>query len=716
MLLASCLLCLQAATARGGGGPENVFLVVNSESWASRTIANHYAAWRGVPAGNIFLLKWTDGFVSVDVEQFRKAILRPVLNKIEKRQLSGQIDYIVYSSDFPFAVSLAGDFPGVDTKRRHVRYASITGLTYLADLVKAGNTQYVQSTANYYMQRGAAGEGTRAFRRSQGWEAGGLPSTAAGRRYYLSTMLAVTSGRGNTISEALRYLRRSALADGTHPPGTIYFVKNKDVRSVTRHQNGAFDTTVRQLRRLGVRAETVEGNVPMRKRDVQGAMIGTVHLNWPKSGSRILPGAICEHLTSFGGVMDESLKKTRQSRLSELLRHGATAASGTVSEPTANPTKFPSPTMHVHYARGSTVAEAFYQSVAGPFQLLIVGDPLCRPWATIPLVSVAGVEAGAEVSGQLNLRPTARLARDQRIDHYELFVDGRRRARGGPGGALRFDTTTLPDGHHELRVVAIESSPIRSQGRVIVPVIVNNHNRSCRLTSTRAAKIRWGQPLRLTIWAPGAAHIRLVQSGEIIRQIDGAGGNVTIDVRQFGYGPLRLVAESFAAGGTIPLAISAPLDIEILPSRPLAAIKPRRGVQLESGLQLRLPSGKRVAVDDTTSRSWLSAAGVKEGQTYVLSAYFEVADEGVYQIQARQNGGLKVTIDGRLVFSSENENFTQRYIPFSLARGLHQIDIQGRPERSVLAKFRFGGYASDSAAKSKGSQPLSGKAGFLRPK
>ena len=84
--------------------------------------------------------------------------------------------------------------------------------------------------------------------------------------------------------------------------------------------------------------------------------------------------------------------------------------------------------IQVHYARGCTLAEAFYQSVYGPYQLLIVGDPLCRPWADIPQVSVAGVEAGATVRGRLTLEPSVTSAGKATADRFELFVDGVRMA------------------------------------------------------------------------------------------------------------------------------------------------------------------------------------------------------------------------------------------------------------------------------------------------
>ena len=57
--------------------------------------------------------------------------------------------------------------------------------------------------------------------------------------------------------------------------------------------------------------------------------------------------------------------------------------------------KFPLPSIQLHYVRGCSLAEAFYQSVSGPYQLLIVGDPLCQPWAVIPKITVAGVKCRA---------------------------------------------------------------------------------------------------------------------------------------------------------------------------------------------------------------------------------------------------------------------------------------------------------------------------------
>jgi hypothetical protein len=151
---------------------------------------------------------------------------------------------------------------------------------------------------------------------------------------------------------------------------------NGDIRSRTREWG--FAAAARLLEEAGVAAVVEEGVLPRNRSDIAGAMVGTANFDFAGSGSRILPGAICEHLTSCGGVLTWS---DFQTPLTEWLRDGAAGASGTVTEPLAMQAKFPYPFIHVHYARGATLAEAFYQSVAAPYQLLIVGDPLCRPWA-----------------------------------------------------------------------------------------------------------------------------------------------------------------------------------------------------------------------------------------------------------------------------------------------------------------------------------------------
>jgi uncharacterized protein (TIGR03790 family) len=91
-----------------------------------------------------------------------------------------------------------------------------------------------------------------------------------------------------------------------------------------------------------------------------------------------VPGALADHLTSFGGRLDH---KAGQMTAIEWIASGATASYGTVSEPCAHPQKFPHPQLLLsHYAQGSTAIEAYWKSVAWPQQGVFIGEPLAAPF------------------------------------------------------------------------------------------------------------------------------------------------------------------------------------------------------------------------------------------------------------------------------------------------------------------------------------------------
>ena len=91
-----------------------------------------------------------------------------------------------------------------------------------------------------------------------------------------------------------------------------------------------------------------------------------------------LPGALADHLTSYGGDLQGSSQMSSQ----RWLEAGATASYGTVSEPCNYWQKFPNPTVLLRrYLSGSTALEAYWGSVLWPAQGLFIGDPLAAPYA-----------------------------------------------------------------------------------------------------------------------------------------------------------------------------------------------------------------------------------------------------------------------------------------------------------------------------------------------
>ena len=146
-----------------------------------------------------------------------------------------------------------------------------------------------------------------------------------GNNYMLSAMLGYSSGRGNSVEEIVNGLKRSAGADGTRPTGTVYLMKNENIRSTTRSL--LFNEVKAALKSQRAAVKIEQGKVPQGKRDVIGTTLGTAKYNWKRSESQFLPGAICDNLTSFGGVLRDGASQTP---LSEAIRYGAAGATGTV--------------------------------------------------------------------------------------------------------------------------------------------------------------------------------------------------------------------------------------------------------------------------------------------------------------------------------------------------------------------------------------------------
>ena len=476
-VLLGVVLFLLAEPASGGGGPENVLLVVNSASQDSVELADYYQKLRKIPPGNVFSIAWGGSRESLPVEEFRRKLLIPILREIDNRKLSAQIDYVIYSCDFPWRINLRGDFKEAKLGKVQSPIASLTGATFLYQFVQGRSRSIVGLRTNWYMKaennlercQSLSLAPSQGFRSRYRWRSDQdqplltqSDNSKPALRYLLSTMLAVTAGRGNSIEEAKSYLKRSVFADVSTPQGTFYFVQNRTPRSRPRH--ACYASVVEALQGLGAKAELLQGSAPKNVDDALGLMLGTSAYDLAKFRVKLQPGAIGDNLTSFGGVM---FANASQTPLSAMLRQGAAGASGTVFEPTAVQAKFALPSLMLHYRRGCSLAESYYQCVASPYQLLIVGDPLCQPWANRPAVDVPGFVAGQVVSKALIVRPHIRSQTTSSPPFWELFIDGHLVARAPSGAAFRYDPASLKPGTHEIRVVAFSADSIESQARWI---------------------------------------------------------------------------------------------------------------------------------------------------------------------------------------------------------------------------------------------------------
>jgi hypothetical protein len=392
-----------------------------------------------------------------------------------------------------------------------------------------------------------------AFSAHTSWSPSGFPERVdqSPHHYLLSVALGVvgTNGQSNTVPEILSSLRRSVAADHKRPKGKFYFSSTSDVRTKTRLPG--FPAATSALVALGFEAELVPAALPRNVKDVLGVTMGVSKFEWKTSGSQLEAGALGDNLTSYGARFDD---KNGQTTVAEFIRAGAAGSSGTVIEPYAIQAKFPHPLLHAYYARGFSLAESFYLSVTGPYQLLIVGDAMCQPFSRPPgsevtLASERGVVKGTvpiKLEPRQNSLPALR---------YDFYMDGLRVGTVGEPGTIRIDTTKHADGYHELRFVSVGIDSTQASSRVIVPLTFQNRGHQ----TTLEAKVT-GKNLQLKASAAGATTIKIYGQGELLHEGSTDQVDVTLPLARVGTGPV--VLQAIAAVGEEAVA-SIPRVIEV---------------------------------------------------------------------------------------------------------------------------------------------------------
>jgi hypothetical protein len=477
------------------------------------------------------------------------------------------------------------------------------------------------------------------------------------------------------------YLASARSSDGTQPEGTVYLLVNRDVRSETRQP--LFLKTVAALERRGHRAEILtrtrtrrqaqqDGILPQDKEDVIGAVVGTRGFKWQSSGSRLLPGAIAESLTSYGGHFNYD----KQTKLTEFLRYGAAGSSGAVTEPYSLQAKFPVPLLHVHYADGSSLAEAFYQSVEAPYQLLIVGDPLARPYARFAGVELVSPDPQTPWSGVVTLQPKVVPAKARPIALLELWVDGQLLAYAQPDQPFTWDTRSSDDGFHELRLVAQEADPIETRSYARFDVILANSGQLLAL-DTQQQRARYGETITVSGSAVGGREATLWQGSRKLASAPVKDGRWRLQLasRMLGVGPVSLGVRVAFDDNTV--VRSAPLKIDITP--PAFTGKAPGTYQLDTGKM------ETAATKDNHKEANLiklngGLRSLENVQHLTMAGQFTVDGSGFFELVVTGAGKISLVVDNHSLLSDQSMDRKQtRFFPLALEQGLHDLQIEFSP-------------------------------------
>jgi hypothetical protein len=539
LLLAACLFAFPHL-AHAGGGPTGVAVVYNPTDPSAVTVANYYQQVRGIPERN--MIPYT--FPANTSFQFASRtsgwdFVYALRSELAARGLNPQLQ----------AIALMGVVPKLSAQSvasfNNGNAFATTSFIYLSPNYGQSTfpvSNWTQSNAAYPNDAdfyGPAPAGTRAI---------SAETVFDGKTYWPAMMLGYTGRGGLRIGEWFEIIDRAKLRDGTKPDGTIYWPLNSDVRSTTRESQISVVAPIWQARGLRYmvtgKASSANERWVQNRNDVLGGMVGQQNPTTPagiRGGNTYLGGWI-DKLTSNGGNIEWFVSQDTQMLAPKWLRAGADGASGSGYEPYAWPQKFAHGHIHTHLRAGASQAEAFWQSIKNPAEIIPFGDPLLQPWASLPTVAISAPLNNATVSGTMAINATAAATGGKTLEpNLDLFVDGRRVNIGAPGetiaatrtaGGFSLNTTTLSDGWHDVRVVAYNADSVRTQNEAKVAVNVNNAGQAIAIsgpptynpdsTSTSFTATLSGHS--------GLTSLKLQSNGRTVATFPAAGGTVNVNL------------------------------------------------------------------------------------------------------------------------------------------------------------------------------------------
>jgi len=339
-LLPLCLLPLSvpagAAHAQSAGaapaaapalGPEQLAIVINDAEPNSVAIGAYYRKRRGIPAANVVHVRIPGKPHEIGAERF--AALK---EEIDAR-LGPQVQAVLMIWTAPYKVECN----------------SITGAYTLGFDPALCRDTCAGGRVSAYFNAGVK-----------------RPYAELGMR--LSMLLPTES-----VQEARALIDRGAGAGFRILPATAYYLVTSEK---LRNSRAAFFPPPGSIAARKLTTRTLQADVLVGEKDILIYQTGKAEVARLDTLG-FVPGALADHLTSFGGDL---LGAGQMSSL-RWLEAGATASYGTVTEPCNHWQKFPNPTVLLrHYLRGESAIEAYWKSVAWPTQGLFIGEPLAAPY------------------------------------------------------------------------------------------------------------------------------------------------------------------------------------------------------------------------------------------------------------------------------------------------------------------------------------------------
>jgi uncharacterized protein (TIGR03790 family) len=404
-LLLVPLLAFALAPPAFAQSAANVLLVVNEASADSVSIADYYARARGVPADQVLRLK-LDVADEIDRSAFNTKIHGPVATWLQAHAAQDRILYIVLTKGIPLRIKgtagRTGTIASVDSELT-LLYRRLTGQVVAVD----GRVE------NAYFLGAAPLDGARPFNRDahdiylvtrlDGFTARDVTALvdramkpSRDGRILLDQKIGTGAEAGNAwLEQAAARLRAAGSAERVVLETTDRVLR--DEQNVLGYYSWGSNDAAITTRRLGL------GFVPGA---LAGTYVSTDGRTFAEPPATWTIGKWLDRSTFFAG--------SPQSLAGDLIREGVTGVAAQVAEPYLDASAradilFPA------YLAGFNLAESFYLSMPYlSWQTIVIGDPLCRPFAQRPPDPAAadkGLDPATELPAIFSARRLAVLTR-----------------------------------------------------------------------------------------------------------------------------------------------------------------------------------------------------------------------------------------------------------------------------------------------------------------
>jgi len=402
--IAVILLTLMCCGGAFALEPDEILVIANGDITESGQIAQYYCAERGVPDKNVLALPLGTSLKdTISRKDYEEQLAEPVRRAFFKDELLGKIKCLLTIYGVPLKVGRRGTLTGQESKLRELKESADKKKKMIEQLKQNG---WTDSRAYKLGQAELAklqlqidpieGKETNASVDSElsmvlfgvydlyRWQPNMLKRDAKAPSF-ITLMVSRLDGPDDKIAKGL--VDKAIAAEKAGLKGIAYI----DSRGIVKKDlYGRFDQSLRDLATF-TRSQTeipVEEERTAKLFAPDSCPRTALYCGWYSVGKYVdvfdfVDGAIGYHIASFEAV---SLRDPNSSQwCPSMLRDGIAATLGPVAEPYLH--SFPEPkAFFMELYEGRCLVEAYYRTKPlNSWQLVLIGDPLYRPFKESPL-------------------------------------------------------------------------------------------------------------------------------------------------------------------------------------------------------------------------------------------------------------------------------------------------------------------------------------------